>query len=346
MTMAPTKEAVVLLNLGGPATLSDVKKFLYRLFDDPEIIRIKFPPLRKFVAWAISTSRHTSSQALYRKIGGGSPIRRLTEAQAQELEKKLHQSGRPARVRVAFSCSDPFIADVIQELSREGINKFILLPLFPQYSLTTTKGVLAQAQAAINRFAPQAQMKVIRSYPTHPLFIQAHADLIRELGVIGTGSPSTGSRNKLIFNLFREPVPKPLPARSVHLLFSAHSIPEKLVTEFGDPYRDETNLSVQAILKELNWTGPWSLSWQSKLGPVKWLGPSTIDEVRRLGASGVKTLVVVPISFVTDHLETLYELDQLIADIAKQSGIEQFIRVPGLNSHPTLIDCLSTLVTN
>ncbi len=312
--------AVLLLNLGGPEKRGDVRNFLFRLFDDPEILRISFTPLRRLIAWLISTLRHKSSQELYAKIGGGSPIRRLTEEQAAALENELRKKGLGTYVRVAFSCSHPIIEDVVKNLAKGGVREFHLLPLFPHFSLTTTKGVLSRARAAIKRFVPEAKITETRSFCDHPLFIEAHRDLIA--GFV--------SLNK------KENAP-------AHLLFSAHSVPEKMVTKYGDTYKEETIRSAKKIVEALDWKDSWSLAWQSKLGPVKWLEPSTLNEIRRLGGEGIKTMVVVPISFVSDHLETLYEMDQLFAEEAARVGIRDFIRVPGLNCHPSFIRLLVTL---
>ncbi len=147
MTSTKAKRVILLLNLGGPETLADVKPFLYRLFEDPEVIRIPFTPLRKFVAWAISTSREKKSQTMYVKIGGGSPIRRLTDEQARALQNSLLKAGHDVSVRTAFNCSAPLVEDVVQAAAEQGAASFLAFPLYPQYSMTTTKGALDRARA-------------------------------------------------------------------------------------------------------------------------------------------------------------------------------------------------------
>jgi ferrochelatase len=132
----------------------------------------------------------------------------------------------------------------------------------------------------------------------------------------------------------------------VHIVFSAHSIPEKLVTKLGDPYKKNVEESVRGVIETLGWSGPVHLGWQSKLGPVKWLAPATADVVASLGKQGVKRMVVVPIAFVTDHIETLEELDIQVRDIARQAGVEEYRRARGLNSHPLFIECLAELVAS
>lgn len=313
------KRAVLFLNLGGPETQADVRGFLYRLFEDPEIIRIKFGPLRKFIAWMISTNRHKKSQKMYQMIGGGSPIRRLTDQQSKGVEEILRGQGKDVIVRTAFTCSEPLVENVVMELFDLGVTSFLNFPLYPQYSLTTTKGAIDRTRAAVKKYAPGATLLEIGSFPTDPLLIEAHADLIRQE-----------------IKKFSDPREE-----SVHLVFSAHSIPKKLVTEEGDPYEKEMNQTVRAILTKLDWKGSWSLGWQSKLGPVEWLSPSTEDVLVELGKQGVKQVLVDPIAFVTDHIETLYELDQELSETAHDVGISEYRRVPGLNNHPKFLDSLA-----
>jgi len=319
-----TGRAVLFLQLGGPETLDDVPGFLYRLFSDPDVIRVKPAILRKAIAASIAAGRTNASRKLYRSIGGGSPIRRLTEEQAAGVERLLRESGRDAAVRAAMNCSTPFVEDVVRDLAAQGIRRFLALPLYPQYSLTTTKGALERARDAVRRFAPGAHLTEIGSWPTHPLFIEAHAELIRE-AIAG----------------FPDPRPE-----SVHLLFSAHSIPKKLVTKEGDPYEREVEESVRSIRERLGGRSPWTLAYQSKLGPVEWLGPATLDVIGELGRRGEKQVLAVPIAFVTDHVETLYEIDQLFVDAARKAGIAEFRRSPGLNNRPAFLRCLESLVVS
>lgn len=316
-----TKRAVLFLQLGGPETLDDVTGFLYRLFSDPDVIRVRPALVRKAIAASIALGRRKKSRALYASIGGGSPIRRLTEAQASGTEALLAAAQRPAAVRAGMTCSAPLVEDVVRGLAADGVNRFLAFPLYPQYSLTTTKGALERSRAAVSRFAPGSSLREVGSFPTHPLFVEAHAEGIRE-------------------ELAKFPDPR---TESVHLLFSAHSIPKKLVTREGDPYASEVEASTKAILSRLAWSGPVTLAYQSKLGPVEWLGPSTSDVLGDLGRQGAKQVLVVPIAFVTDHVETLQEIDQLFAGQAKAAGIEHFRRTPGLNSRPTFLRGLAEI---
>lgn len=316
-----TERAILFLQLGGPETLADVPSFLYRLFSDPDVIRVKSAILRKAIAASIAFARKGASRKLYASIGGGSPIRRWTESQAAGVETILRGEGRDVLVRAAMTCSPPMVEDVVAELARAGVRKFLALPLYPHYSLTTTKGALERSRTAVERFAPGAELEELGSWPTHPGFVEAHAETIRE-----------GIRS------FPDPRPE-----SVHLLYSAHSIPKKLVTREGDPYSTEVEASIAAINAALGGTSPWSLAYQSKLGPVEWLGPPTLGEIGRLGSLGVRQVLAIPIAFVSDHVETLYEIDQLFGEEARKAGIPEFRRTPGLNDRPIFLRGLSDI---
>jgi len=316
-----TSRAVLFLQLGGPETLDEVPLFLYRLFSDPDVIRVRPAVLRKAIAGSIALGRRKVSRELYKAIGGGSPIRRLTEQQAAGVEQLLRARGRDVVLRAAMSCSAPLVEDVVRELSSAGVARFLALPLYPHYSLTTTKGALDRARAAVERFAPGAELAESRSWPTHPLFVQAHAETIER-------------------EIARFPDPRP---ETVHLLYSAHSIPKKLVTREGDPYPLEVEASVRAIGQHLAWSGPITLAYQSRLGPIEWLGPPTLEVLRELGRQRQAQVLVVPIAFVTDHVETLQEIDQLFAQEARDAGIAHFRRTPGLNDRPAFLRALADL---
>jgi ferrochelatase len=316
------ERAILFLQLGGPENLEEVPGFLYRLFSDPDVLRIRPAVLRNLIAASIALGRKKASRELYRAIGGGSPIRRLTEDQARGVQALLDARGRRAAIHVAMNCSNPFVEDVVRTLARAGVRRFLSVPLYPQYSLTTTKGALERARTAVAREAPGASVTELGSWPTHPLFVEAHAELIAR-------------------EIERFPDPRP---EAVHLLFSAHSIPRKLVTREGDPYASEVEASVRAIHERLGGRSPYSLAYQSKLGPVEWLGPPTLGEIGELAHRGQKQVLAVPIAFVTDHVETLYEIDQLFAEEARRVGLPHFRRTRGLNSHPTFLKALEDLI--
>jgi ferrochelatase len=319
-----TDRAILFLQLGGPENLDEVPGFLYRLFADPDVIRVKPAILRKAIAASIAFARKGASRDLYRRIGGGSPIRRWTEAQAAAVENLLAEGGRAARVRAAMNCSNPLVESVVEELAAQGVRRFLAFPLYPHFSLTTTKGAIERSRAAVDALGRGAGYHEIGSWPTHPGFVAAHVEAIRE-------------------EIARFPDPQP---QKVHLLFSAHSIPKKLVTREGDPYPREVEASIAAINMALGHASPSSLAYQSKLGPVEWLGPPTLDEIGRLGRRGVRQVLAIPIAFVSDHVETLYEIDQLFGEEARKAGIEHFRRTPGLNDRPTFVRALADIAAS
>jgi len=317
------KVGVLVFNLGGPETLRDVKPFLYRLFSDPEIIRIKFSPLRKFVAYTIATLRHRKSEGYYAQIGGGSPIRRLTEDQARALQIELAKRGSDAQTFVGMCAAPPFLEEAIDKAAASGVERLVILPLFPQFSTTTTGSGFPVLQRLISA-RPQFKsidVRWVREWFDHPVYIEAFTLAIqRELEK--TGNPG-----------------------KVHILFSAHSIPESYVRQ-GDPYLDQTEKSVALIMERLRQKGfsnSHQLSFQSKVGPQKWLSPMTSDTIVELGQKGMRDVLVVPISFVSEHSETLYELDILYKKAAEDAGITNFHRVPALNSDPTFISALADI---
>ena len=319
-----TDRAILFLQLGGPETLKEVPSFLYRLFSDPDVIRVKPAILRKAIAASIAFGRKNASRKLYAAIGGGSPIRRWTEAQAAGVEKILRESGRDVLVRAAMTCSAPLVEDVVKDLAARGVTRFLALPLYPHYSLTTTKGALERSRAAVESRGRGFALDEIGSWPTHPGFVAAHVETIREE-----------------MALFPDLRPE-----SVHLLYSAHSIPKKLVTKEGDPYPREVEASVAAIDAALGGRSPSSLAYQSKLGPVEWLGPATLDAIGELARRGTSQVLVIPIAFVSDHVETLYEIDQLFADEARRVGIPHFRRTTGLNDRPTFLRALAEIASS
>jgi len=321
--MSEDRCGVLLLNLGGPETLEDVCPFLYNLFSDPEIIRIKNPMLRKLLAQIIARTRQGKSKELYRQIGGGSPLRRITEDQAAALSALLESRGMKANVYVGMRCWKPSIDEAIERILADGVNRLILLPLFPQYSVTTTGSCFSYFRLLDRRLNLSSKMQIsyVEDWYETPLYLELMAELIAE----GLGQFAAEERPK------------------VHLLYSAHSIPERYVRE-GDPYLDQTNKCIALINAQLNSENPWSLAFQSKVGPVKWLGPSTADVLASLAKSGVGKVLVVPVSFVSDHIETLQEIDIAYKKIASRLGIAEFRRVKALNLHPKFIEALAAIV--
>jgi protoporphyrin/coproporphyrin ferrochelatase len=318
-----TNTAVFLFNLGGPERLEDVRPFLYNLFSDPDIIRIRSDVLRKLVAWFISTSRQRKSRDLYRQIGGGSPLRRITEEQAVALAARLKEMGRPARVYVAMRCWNPTTDEALEQACRDGVNRLVALPLFPQFSYTTTGSCYNHLKKLLQgpRFRHRTsglQVSYVDPWPEEPLYVESLADLVRTArGRFSTDDPG-----------------------EIHLLYSAHSIPARYVTE-GDPYLQQTQKTVRRVNDQLGNSHPFTISFQSKVGPVRWLGPSTSDIIAELGRARAERVLVIPISFVSDHIETLQEIDIGYKKLAADCGIREFDRVPALNTCPKFIDALA-----
>jgi len=313
---------VLLLNLGGPERLEDVRPFLFNLFSDPEIIRLPVPWLQRPLAWLISSSRAKTSQENYKKIGGGSPLRRITEEQAQALQTQLQQQGHDAKVYIGMRYWHPFTEEAIARIKRDQVKQLVILPLYPQYSISTSGSSFRLLQQIWEKDAALQTIDytVIPSWYTRPGYLQAMAQLIAQ-------------------QLDRLPNPD-----QAHVFFSAHGVPVSYVEEAGDPYQREIEDCTRLIMQTLNRPNAYTLAYQSRVGPVEWLKPYTDDALKNLAEQGVKDLVVVPISFVSEHIETLEEIDIEYRELAEEAGVEHFYRVPALDTHPTFIQDLADLV--
>ena len=317
-----SRVGIVLLNLGGPERIQDVGPFLYNLFADPEIIRLPIPALQKPLAWLISTLRSNKSQEAYRSIGGGSPLRRITDQQARELQSLLRQRDVDATTYVAMRYWHPFTESAVADMKADGIEQVVVLPLYPHFSISTSGSSFRELQRlrqGDERFA-QLPLRAIRSWHDHPGYLKAMAQLI-EREIDACVNPSTA-----------------------HVFFSAHGVPKSYVEEAGDPYQKEIESCAELIMKTLGRENPWTLAYQSRVGPVEWLQPYTEEALEELGEKGVKELVVVPISFVSEHIETLEEIDIEYREIATEAGVSNFRRVPALDTDPTFIASLADLV--
>lgn len=313
---------VLLFNLGGPEKLDDVRPFLFNLFSDPDIIRLPWPLLQKPLAWIISTGRYKKSRGYYEKIGGGSPLRKITEDQARALQQELERRGRRMPVYVGMRYWGPFIEEAVEQIERDRIDRLIILPLYPQYSISTTGSSmnrLRELMADGDRAKPGVTL--IESWHDDPDYIAALAGTVKEQ---------------------LDQFPDRAPA-STHILFSAHSVPVRYIEE-GDPYLEQTKQTVRLVMGRLGEGRPHSLSFQSKVGPVKWLQPSTDESIRKLAAEGVEQLLLVPVSFVSEHIETLFELDILYRDVAAEVGLKHYRRAPALNTRKDFIAALTNLV--
>ena len=313
---------VLLFNLGGPERLDQVRPFLYNLFSDPDIIRLPWRGLQKPLAWLIARQRYKLSTGYYKKIGGGSPLRKITEDQASALQAALAAEGIDAGVYVGMRYWDPFIDDALADIKKDRVTRLVVLPLYPQYSVSTTGSSLNRMnEIMLERGLRGLQVSIINDYYDDARYIDAlAATILEELTGYGDHDPA-----------------------STHLVFSAHSVPVSYIDN-GDPYLDQTRRTVELVMERIGTGRPHSLSFQSKVGPVKWLGPSTDETIRRLAAEGVHQVLLVPVSFVSEHIETLYELDILYRDVAREVGLTHYRRVPALNCRQDFIDALAALV--
>ena len=320
------KIGVLLLNLGGPERIKDVGPFLYNLFSDPEIIRLPIPAFQKPLAWLISTLRSTKSQEAYLSIGGGSPIRRITEQQARELQSKLRHNGLNATTYIAMRYWHPFTESAIADIKADGIDQVVVLPLYPHFSISTSGSSFRELKKLRDKDTEfkKIPMRCIRSWFSHSGYIKAMVELISE-------------------QILLCPSPK-----DAHVCFTAHGVPKSYVEEAGDPYKSQIEdcslLIIDELEKNLGFCNPYTLSYQSRVGPEEWLKPYTEDVLEELGNKKTNDLVVVPISFVGEHIETLQEIDIEYKEIAEKAGVENFRRVKALNMNPTFIDGLSDLV--
>ncbi|BEV35828.1 ferrochelatase [Synechococcus sp. M16CYN] len=318
---------VVLLNLGGPERIQDVGPFLYNLFADPEIIRLPSPSLQKPLAWLISTLRSGKSQAAYRSIGGGSPLRRITEQQARELQSLLRQRGINATSYVAMRYWHPFTESAVADLKADGMDQVVVLPLYPHFSISTSGSSFRELQR-LRRGDPSFEklpIRCIRSWFDHPGYVRAMAELIAA-------------------EIYNSDVPE-----EAHVFFSAHGVPKSYVEEAGDPYQDEiencTCLIMDKLTELVGHANPHTLAYQSRVGPVEWLQPYTEEALEALGQAKTRDLVVVPISFVSEHIETLEEIDIEYRDLAAKAGVVNFRRVRALGTYRPFIEGLADLVS-
>lgn len=317
---------VVLMNLGGPNQREDVAPFLYNLFMDPAIIDIPVGGIfRHWLCKLISSRRAKHVGDDYEVIGGGSPINRLTREQANTLESRLQRNygdaaGIEFRTYIAMRYWHPLSEEAAVEMERDGINKVVLLPLFPQYSKTTTGSGLVywwvlESEAEI----PKWETTYVYEYSAHPKYVQAISERIDEA-------------------LQRFPRDR---REKVHLVFSAHGTPLKEMKERRDPYCCLIHSTVDRIMKQRGHDRPFHVAFQSKVGPAEWLTPSTIDKVRQLAGEGREALLIIPVAFVTDHIETAYELDVELRRDAEEAGCQHFEVTSGLNCHPLFIQALA-----
>lgn len=329
MKTMTTPTAVLLFNLGGPDDLESVEPFLVNLFTDREIIQLPGgAALQPWVARLIAKMRGPSVRKNYRRIGGGSPQLRITREQARALEDRLNfgETGTAYRVFIAMRYSRPTADDALQAIADAGIKRIITLTMFPHWSKATTgssrnefERVLASPQWKNSGF----EITHVEHYADDPLYLDALTATVR---AAWDGIPEVRRRRTV-------------------LLFSAHGLPQRFIDQ-GDPYVEHIDATRFGVLERLNLPNRQLLAFQSRTGPVKWIGPGTEEVLAELGDEGVTDVLVIPLSFVSDHIETLYEVDMLFADAARAAGITGYYRPPALNCHPLFIEALASLVTD
>ena len=317
--MARNKIGVVLFQLGGPDSLEAIEPFLYNLFCDPDIIDFPFARIaRQPLAKLIATSRARHVACHYAKIGGKSPILEFTRRQARALETELRREC-DARVAVAMRYWRPFTEEAIKELAAHAPDEIVLLPLYPQYSRTTTGSSINEWN---RRFGPNGwnpRVHVVSEFYREPAYLDA---------VAGAISASLGD--------FEDPA-------EVDIVFSAHSVPVAVI-DGGDPYQRQIEHTVDLVWQRGGWPARRHLCYQSKVGASKWLRPSMHETIKSLSSAGSRAVLVVPISFVSDHVDTLHEIDIEHREQARRLGIENFRMMPGLNDSPAFIAALAGLV--
>ena len=312
-----SRVAVVLLNLGGPDSPTAVEPFLRNLFEDPAILRLP-TPLRRLLARLIAKRRGPEARAIYHRIGDRSPLLAETEAQARALREELTDLGA-VEVVVAMRHWHPTSDEAARRVAFFQPDRIVLLPLYPQFSTTTTASSLGAWEAAAQGAGLFAPTGAVCCYPGAPGLVEAHAALIEPLldAAAAQGPP--------------------------RLLFSAHGLPKRVVAA-GDPYRWQVEETARGIVKRLGREGlDWAVCYQSRVGPLAWLGPSTLEEIARAGRDRVP-LVVAPVAFVSEHAETLVELDMTCRALAEEAGVPRYERVPALGVHPAFIAALAGLV--
>ena len=308
---------VMLLNLGGPETLADVEPFFINLFSDREIIRLSpFPFLQKFIAKRIAAKRAPKSREAYGLIGGGSPLTRITGEQGRALEEALAADGN-FKIRMAMRYWQPEAQTALAEFARAGVRRIVALTLYPHYSRATTGSSLDALRRAVAVSGQGFELAEIREWPEQPEYVGCLAQGIRE-GMAGfAGEPA-------------------------QLVYSAHSLPGSFIRE-GDPYLEQIRRTIAAVEKSTGLSG--RLCFQSRSGPVEWLAPSTPEMLGQLAGEGVKNVLLVPISFVSDHVETLYEIDIQYRELAGSLGL-RLERTASLNTNPEFIRGLRVLVAD
>ncbi|GLV37405.1 Ferrochelatase [Carabus blaptoides fortunei] len=319
------KTGILMLNMGGPRSIDQVHDYLLRIMTDKEMIQ--FPVMQNKIGPWIAKRRTPEVQKKYQEIGGGSPILKWTETQGELLCKRLDELSMltaPHKYYVAFRYVPPFTHEAFEQVEKDGIQRLVIFSQYPQYSCATSGSSFNEIFKLFkNKKLPNdLKMSVIDRWPTHPLFARTFAKIIqKELDCF-----PEDKRDDVV------------------ILFSAHSLPLKTVNR-GDSYPSEVGATVQAIMNELQFSNPYQLVWQSKVGPLPWLGPFTDDAMKAYVRQGKKNFILVPVAFVNEHIETLHEMDiEYCKELGEEIGVEQIRRAAAPNDHPLFIEALADIV--
>jgi len=310
------KTAVILFNLGGPDSPEAIEPFLFNLFNDPAILGM--PSLFRWcLAKYISKKRAPIAKEIYKHLGGKSPLLEQTEAQARALEQALETEG-DIRCFIAMRYWHPMTPAVVEEVKEFNPDNIVLLPLYPQFSTTTSRSSVEEWKQWAFNYALDKPTKIMCCYPEEPGFIAALAENTkRRISELGNEKP--------------------------RLLFSAHGLPKKII-ENGDPYQKHVERTCDALVEALDTPNlDWEICYQSRVGRQEWIGPSTDDEIERAGRDG-KSVVLVPVAFVSEHSETLVELDIEYAEMAEKFGVKKYLRVPTVGTQEAFIGGLADMV--
>lgn len=315
----PKRIAIVLFNLGGPDNQAAVQPFLFNLFNDPSIIGLP-NPFRFLLAKLISSRRAPIARHVYEQMGGGSPILPNTESQARAVEAALGDLGA-VKCFIAMRYWHPFTEDTVQAVKDWGADEIVLLPLYPQFSTTTTASSFRVWEESVRKNRLTSRQRLICCYPDEPGFIAALADI--------TARALATAREKA-------------PQARLRIIFSAHGLPKKIVDK-GDPYVAHVEATVAAIVNALSEPlKNWVIAYQSRVGPLEWIGPATDATIEEAAKAG-DAIVVVPVAFVSEHSETLVELDLEYGKLARDNGAAAYVRAPTVDTHASFISGLADL---
>jgi len=318
------KTGILMMNMGGPSTIPEVKPFLTNLFNDRDLLKLPFnqEKMADFIVWR----RYQKIERYYSEIGGGSPIGMWTKKQGEEMIRQLDELSpetAPHKFYVGFRYAAPLTETAIEEIEADNLDHVIAFTQYPQYSCSTTGSSLNHVARLYNRMgrAPNATWSVIDRWPEYDGLVDAFVECTKA----GLEQIPIEDRHKAV------------------IIYSAHSLPVSSVDR-GDPYPAEVAATVYAVQKKLGFSNPWRLCWQSQVGPKKWLEPKTDEVLKEFADRGRKSVVIVPIAFTSDHIETLHELDIEFAEEAEKANLKHYIRAPALNDNQTFCTALATRV--